>query len=179
MCHYDIAYRGPDARSANIAPKCNFTICPASLFFRIRNHDKTFYALLFRYEPPLWTYGTWFQPFSTYLVNRNTIWSRKTFFPIVFWWGQELSRNSQTETTKILFYAMFCLLQTLDERIFWYSLICSRYCRTLKQKRKWAAKTAICIYERGLMVSISLSMLSCWTAEQWLGKFFPLNFVDG
>ena len=100
-------------------------------------------------------------------------------FPIVFWWGQELSRNSQTETTKILFYAMFCLLQTLDERTFWYSRICSRYCRTLKQKRKWAAKMAICIYERGLMVSISLSMLSCWTAEQWLGKFFPLNFVDG
>ena len=29
------------------------------------------------------------------------------------------------------------------------------------------------------MVSISLLMLSCWTADQWLGKFFPLNFDVG
>ena len=29
------------------------------------------------------------------------------------------------------------------------------------------------------MVNISLLMLPCWTADQWLGKFFPLNFDDG
>ena len=42
MCHYDIAYRGPDTRSANIAPKYNFTIYPASIFVKIRNHHKNF-----------------------------------------------------------------------------------------------------------------------------------------
>ena len=42
MCHYDIVYRGPDTRSANIAPKCNFTIYPALIFVRIRNHHKNF-----------------------------------------------------------------------------------------------------------------------------------------
>ena len=42
MCHYEIAYLGPDTRSANTAPKCNFTIYPASIFVRIRNHHKNF-----------------------------------------------------------------------------------------------------------------------------------------
>ena len=43
------------------------------------------------------------------------------------------------------FYSMFCLLQTADERIFWYSRILqklyntSRYRRNLKNKRNWAA----------------------------------------
>ena len=42
MYHYDIAYRGPDTRSANIASKCNFTVYPALIFFRICNHHKNF-----------------------------------------------------------------------------------------------------------------------------------------
>ena len=108
MCHYDIAYRGPDTRSANIAPK----------------------------KVPFQTFSTYM-----YLVYRKTNRSRKTFFStvyfrIVFWQGQERSRNSQTETTKILFYSMFCLLQTSDKRIFWYSRICSGYCRNLKKKKE-------------------------------------------
>ena len=43
------------------------------------------------------------------------------------------------------FYWMFCLLQTADERIFWYSRILqtlyntSGYRRNLKKKRNWAA----------------------------------------
>ena len=49
MCHYDIAYRVPHTRSANIATKCNFlkgtpTVYPVSLFFSICNHHKRFHA---------------------------------------------------------------------------------------------------------------------------------------
>ena len=79
---------------------------------------------------------------------------------------------------------MFYLLQTSDERIFWYSRICSGYCRNLKKKRNWAAKMATCTcilrvvkMKGNLMVSISLLMLSGWTADQWLGKFSPLIFM--
>ena len=80
-------------------------------------------------------------------ISENKSESQDVFFRHLGLYSDESKNVQETarlKPLKILFYSMFCLLQTSDERIFWYSGICTEYCRNLKKKRNWAAKMATC-----------------------------------
>ena len=131
MCNYDIAYHGPDMQSANIAPKCNFTVYPASIFFRIHNHHKYFLCIIVQIRTPFTNIST-FQHLPS--QSENNLESQEVF-PKVFWWGQELSRNSQTETTNII---LLNVLSSPDFR--WTYLLVLTHLQRVLQKLKTEKK---------------------------------------
>ena len=87
-----------------------------------------------------------FQTSSTYLVNRKTSESQNAF-PIARIFQDCILMRAKRfkKPPKILFYSMFCLLQTSDERIFWYSRICRnlveigrlKWLHVYKEQLKW------------------------------------------
>ena len=83
-----------------------------------------------------------------------------------------ISVQTWTPFTNIwnIFYSMICLLQAVDERIFWYSRILQKlyntsgYRRNLKKKRNRAAKMATCrpIYRAIKVKGVWWSVFPSW-----------------